>query len=150
MSARLRRPSSSGGPDGDLSLGIGPVVEVLLWFGDHQQRHVSMLHSAIFRALATIDARSVGADCQFVGATGDKIQLAGKTRDPERMDHIEALRASAARFGRPGYGFRSRFRTDRRIRSNVFKAPPPLQAAHQDRQVVMTGHPELTRRKKSL
>ena len=65
--------------------GIAPACSAIT-----TQRHLGMLHAAIFGALAAIDAGRRGLDPGLVGLAGNGVHLAGQLRHPEGMDHIAA------------------------------------------------------------
>src|ERR1700712_2094777 len=80
---------------GALPLQAHPFIEDALFFSNHKERHVGMLQTAEFGTLAAIDASTLGTDREFVRASGDKILLPGKTRDPERMNDIQTFQLQA-------------------------------------------------------
>src|SRR3954451_18155939 len=75
-----------------LLLRTQPLVEGSLFFGDNKERHVSMLQTTEFRALAAINAGTLGPDGNLVAAARNQILFAGEARYPERMDDIGALK----------------------------------------------------------
>src|SRR3954447_8551113 len=110
---------------------------------------MGVLQAAELGALATIDAGPLGPKRQFVRPSGDQVLLARETRDPERMNDIEPFKLQPD------------FATDRdmdlvggleallRRGAEILHAPPPLQPAHLDGEIIGPGHAQRARGEKT-
>src|SRR5260221_12917254 len=74
--------------DGRLDLHGHPVIEIGLRFGDHIERHMRMLQSAIFGTLSTPETRLVYLHQDIRVVARHQITLALDVGRPEAVDDI--------------------------------------------------------------
>src|SRR3954447_22156559 len=132
-----------------LLLQARPFIESALFFRDDKERHVGMLQPAEFRALAAIDASALGADGKFIRSSRHEILLAGKARHPEGVNDVETFELQTNLAPDRDVNFVRGLETLFRRRTEIFDSPPPLQATHLDRQVIVAGHAERARGEKA-
>ena len=130
------------GSDGALRLSAHPVVEVLLRFGNHVERHVRMLHAAVLRALTAPAARLIDLHQDVGVVAGHEITLALDVRRPEAVDHVARCAVNADRcsnrdvnlIGRGHHAIRLGF-------VGILHFPPPLMTVDIDGESLLLVHP---------
>src|SRR4051794_14732695 len=132
-----------------LALQISPLLKRRRLFGYDKECHVGMLQATKLRALAAINPGALGPDDQFVRAPRHEVLLACQTWHPERMNHIDTLQLKAHIPPYRDMNFIGRFKTLVFRRAKIFYAPPPLQASHLDREIVVAGDIQAPRGKEA-
>ena len=95
---------------------------------------MSVLHAAIFRALAAINARVMRLKPGLVGLTGDEIGFAGKRRHPEGMDYVAANQPELYRHPSGNVNFVGGCKNAGWVVAQIAHLPPPLTASDFDGQ----------------
>ena len=119
-------------------LRLSPSLEGLGRIGENGENHMRVLLAAILRALAAIDAGPVGLEPGDVCLAGDELNLSAEARDPERVDDVFALEGEAHRLSDWNVNLVRRHECLRGIVVEIGEFPPPLMAAHLDRQSRLT------------
>ena len=104
----------------------------------------------IFCALTAIDAGFLGADnASSLRRPGIKVLLAGEAGTQNEWITSSALELEPHVAAHGNVDFVGGLESQGRIRADILEAPPPLQAAHPDRQIVLAGDAEAARGKKA-
>ena len=103
-----------------------PVLKILLRFGDHEERHVRMLLSAVFCALAAPSAWLIDLHLYFGFIARHQIALALHVGRPEAVNHIARGAMDPNRHADGHMNFVSRFDNLVRFVIGITNFPPPL------------------------
>ena len=111
-----------------LQLMLPPSDEIGIAVDVDDERHLGVLNSAIFGALAAVDADLLGHEDDIVLPAGDEVLLAGEARHPEAVDHVVRVEPDPDRHAYRQVQFVGG--GDAEIR--VAELPPPLMPDHLD------------------